>query len=90
LKTTNAQTFYPSSHREAVKSDVNDVIATSGEEREVLAFYIEKLINGVHGEPIGLLLDLTIYASEEDKEIAWHRIAETYAGRVGASPGESL
>jgi len=49
----------------------------SGQEREVLAFNIENLINGVHGEP--MLCDLSISASDEEKEMfAWHRIAQSF------------
>jgi len=49
--------------------------------REVLAFNVENLINGVHGEP--MLLDLFIDASEEEKEIAWYQIAQSFGMTSG-------
>jgi len=49
----------------------------SGEERErSFSFNVENSINGVRGEP--MLWNLSINASEEEKEIAWHQIARSF------------
>ena len=54
---------------------VTDVIAMA------LVFSIENLINCVHNEPS--LWDVHVEASEEDKELTWHRVATNFSFLTG-------